>query len=104
LGIEEIDSRPAPETAPLHIFYKYNANDPTDDKSTWVLGHLYEMIGQRTLPLPPMSRAPILKNVFRRDIFQRAKVAVFDQTQALMAEAQNFEAEPKTPERFDKTE
>ncbi len=103
LGIEEMEHTPAPETAPLNIFYKYNANDPTDDKATWVLGHLYEMIEQRALPLPPSSRTPVLKNVFRRDIFQRAKVAVFDQTQALMAEAQNYEADTKTPERFDKT-
>lgn len=103
LGIEEIERAPAPETAPLNIFYKYNANDPTDDKATWVLGHLYEMIEQRALPLPSTSRTPVLKNVFRRDIFQRAKVAVFDQTQALMAEAQNYEAETKSPEHFDKT-
>ena len=38
-----------PDAAPLNIFYKYNANDPTDDKATWVLGHLYEMIEQRAL-------------------------------------------------------
>jgi ABC-type nitrate/sulfonate/bicarbonate transport system substrate-binding protein len=102
LGVEEIDRRPEPETAPLNIFFKYNANDPTDDKATWVLGHLYEMIEQRALPLPSSSRAPVLKNVFRRDIFQRARAAVFDQTQALMAEAQNFETDlKKSSEHFD---
>jgi ABC-type nitrate/sulfonate/bicarbonate transport system substrate-binding protein len=102
LGVEEINRRPEPETAPLNIFFKYNANDPTDDKATWVLGHLYEMIEQRALPLPSSSRAPVLKNVFRRDIFQRARAAVFDQTQALMAEAQNFETDlKKSSEHFD---
>jgi len=40
------------------------------------------MIEQRALP--PASRAPVLKNIIRRDIFQRAKMAIFDQTQALM--------------------
>lgn len=61
------------------------------------------MIDQRALPLPPNGRTPVLKNIFRRDIFQRAKAIVFDQTQALMLEAQNYEAVPeKSPERFDK--
>jgi ABC-type nitrate/sulfonate/bicarbonate transport system substrate-binding protein len=102
LGIEDLEDCPAPEAAPLNIFYKYNANDPTDDKATWVLGHLYEMIEQRALPLPPNGRTPVLKNIFRRDIFQRAKATVFDQTQALMLEAQNYEAVPaKSPGRFD---
>lgn len=102
LGIEDLQDRPHPEAAPLNIFYKYNANDPTDDKATWVLGHLYEMIEQRALPLPPSGRTPVLKNIFRRDIFQRAKAEVFDQTQALIAETQNYEAGPaKAPRRFD---
>jgi len=87
-------ARPAPEAAPLHIFYKYNANEPSDDKAAWVLGHLYEMIEQRTLPLPPNGRMPVLKNVFRRDIFQRARSVVFDHTQALMAEARKYHAAP----------
>lgn len=102
LGVEEIESRSELETAPLHIFYKYNANDPTDEKAMWVLGHLYEMMEQRVLPVPSTGRTPVLKNVFRRDIFQRARAAVFDQTQALMTEAQNFEADlKKSHERFD---
>ena len=102
LGIEDMQDRPGPDAAPLNIFYKYNANDPTDDKATWVLGHLYEMIEQRALPLPPSGRTPVLKNIFRRDIFQRAKATVFDQTQALMTEAQNYEADPaKSLGRFD---
>ena len=102
VGVGDVDRHSVPESAPLHIFYKYNANDPTDDKAAWVLGHLYEMIEQRSLPLPPNGRTPILKNVFRRDIFQRAKSVVFDQTQALMAEAKNFHPEPVSEgERFD---
>jgi hypothetical protein len=102
LSTDELRSKAGFDSAPLHIFYKYNANDPTDDKATWVLGHLYEMIEQRALPLPPNGRMPILKNIFRRDIFQRAKATVFDQTRALMAEAQNYEANlSKTHERFD---
>jgi ABC-type nitrate/sulfonate/bicarbonate transport system substrate-binding protein len=102
VGVADINIPTMSESAPLHIFYKYNANDPTDDKAAWVLGHLYEMIEQRALPVPPSGRSPVLKNIFRRDIFQRAKTAVFDQTQAIIAEAQNFEADPaKSSERFD---
>jgi len=94
VGTEDTDGGPGFERDPLNIFYKYNANDPTDERAAWVLGHLYEMIEQRSLPLPPGRHTPILKNVFRRDIFQRAKAVVFDQTRALMAEAQNYQAEP----------
>lgn len=102
VGIEEFEPQAA-ATSPLNIFYKYNANDPTDDKAAWVLGHLYEMIEQRALPLPANGRTPMLKNIFRRDIFQRARAKVFDQTQALMAEAQNYAAELKnSSEHFDK--
>lgn len=102
LGIDGVESRPESDTAPLHIFYKYNANDPTDDKAMWVLGHLYEMIEQRTLPLPTTGRTPLLKNVFRRDVFRRARATVFDQTQALMAEARNYEVDlKKSHEHFD---
>ncbi len=102
LGVEEMERRPDPGMAPLHIFYRYNANDPSDDKAMWVLGHLYEMIEQRALPLPPSGRTPVLKNVFRHDIFERAKAAVFDQTAALMAEAKTYEAElKKSHEHFD---
>ena len=102
VGAEETEVRSELQTAPLHIFYKYNANDPTDDKATWVLGHLYEMIEQRALPVPSTGRTPVLKNVFRRDIFQRARAVVFDQTQALMTEARNYEADlRKSHERFD---
>ena len=102
VGVEDLERHPASESTPLNIFHKFNANDPTDDKAAWVLGHLYEMMEQRVLPLPPSGRAPVLKNVFRRDIFQRAKSMVFDQTQSLMAEAQNFQANPVgANERFD---
>jgi ABC-type nitrate/sulfonate/bicarbonate transport system substrate-binding protein len=102
VGVQDVGTPTVSERAPLHIFYKYNANDPTDDKAAWVLGHLYEMIEQRSLAVPPNGRAPVLKNIFRRDIFQRAKTAVFDQTQALMAEACDFAARPaENGERFD---
>ncbi|HWD91274.1 MAG TPA: CmpA/NrtA family ABC transporter substrate-binding protein [Verrucomicrobiae bacterium] len=94
LGLENLEDQPPVEAAPLNIFYKHNANDPTDEKATWLLGHLYEMIEQRALPLPPNGRTPMLKNIFRRDIFQRARAKVFDQTQALMAEARNYETVP----------
>ena len=103
VGIEEFDPQAAVERAPLNIFYKYNANDPTDDKAAWVLGHLYEMIEQRALPLPANGRTPMLKNIFRPDIFRRARATVFDQTQALMAEVENYEAKlKKSSEHFDK--
>jgi ABC-type nitrate/sulfonate/bicarbonate transport system substrate-binding protein len=78
-----------------NIFHQHNANDPTDDKAAWVVSLLYEIMEQSVLKMPPTGRTPILKNIFRRDIFERAKAAVFDQTLALKQEAENYRVSVK---------
>jgi ABC-type nitrate/sulfonate/bicarbonate transport system substrate-binding protein len=79
----------------LSIFHAHNANEPTDDKAAWVVGQLYETMEQSILKIPHTGRTPMLKNIFRRDIFNRARVTISDQTEALEEEAQNYEASVK---------
>jgi ABC-type nitrate/sulfonate/bicarbonate transport system substrate-binding protein len=78
----------APAAKGLNIFHRHNANDPTDEKAEWLVGRLYELMEHSVLQPPASGRTPIVKNIFRRDIFQRAKAAVFKQTQALQVEAE----------------
>src|SRR5581483_7488928 len=32
-----------PDAAGRNIFHRYNANDPSDDKAEWIVGHLYRL-------------------------------------------------------------
>jgi ABC-type nitrate/sulfonate/bicarbonate transport system substrate-binding protein len=81
-----------PPSGSLNIFYRHNANEPTEDKASWLVGQLYELMEQSVLKVAPVGRTPALKNVFRRDIFERAKAVMRNQTQALQAEAENYQA------------
>jgi two-component system, oxyanion-binding sensor len=56
----------------LSIFHRYNANEPSDDKARWIMERLYELL-LRDIYKPKNGRAPVLKNIFRKDIFERAK-------------------------------
>ena len=57
----------------LNIFHRHDANDPSDDKAAWVMNHLYGILEENTFKTRADARTPVLKNVFRRDIFNRAK-------------------------------
>jgi ABC-type nitrate/sulfonate/bicarbonate transport system substrate-binding protein len=57
----------------LTIFNRYNANEPGDDKALWIMERLYELMQQDVIKAKNMGRTPVLKNVFRKDIFERAK-------------------------------
>ncbi len=75
------------------IFYRNQANDPTNARSTWLVNRLYELIEQSVLKVPQSSHTVMLKNVFRRDIFERGKRALEEQVLALTAEAERYRAE-----------
>jgi hypothetical protein len=79
----------------FNVFHRDNANDPTDEKAEWLVGRLYELMEHSILQPPPTGRTPIVKNIFRRDIYQRARAAVLGQSRALQAEAASYH-----PERF----
>jgi two-component system, oxyanion-binding sensor len=77
------------------IFSRHNANDPTNDKAAWVVGRLYELMEQSVLKIPFTGRTPVLKNIFRQDIYQRAKAVLFEQTRTLEHEAETYAARMK---------
>lgn len=74
----------------LSIFHRYNANEPSDDKARWIMEQLYALLQQDVFRLKNRGRTPVLKNVFRKDIFERA--------QALMLETKEEETENQTSE------
>jgi len=55
------------------IFRRYNANEPSDDKARWIMERLYELLLTNLFKGKNPARAPVLKNIFRKDIFDRAK-------------------------------
>ena len=50
----------------LNIFHRYRANDPTASKAAWITGRLYEFLRWD-------ARPNAIDDVFRRDIFLRAR-------------------------------
>jgi ABC-type nitrate/sulfonate/bicarbonate transport system substrate-binding protein len=65
----------------LSIFHRYNANEPGDDKARWIMERLYELLQRERFESRKPSRAPVLKNIFRKDIFERAKAIVAEAAQ-----------------------
>jgi ABC-type nitrate/sulfonate/bicarbonate transport system substrate-binding protein len=56
----------------LNIFHRHNANDPTVAKAAWIAHHLYAYFRWNRRPAG-------IDNVFRRDIFRRARRRVMVQ-------------------------
>ena len=75
------------ELTGLSIFHQHNANEPTDLKAAWVMRHLYDLMEQNVLTGHYRGRTPVLKNIFRRDIYERAMAAVSAQAAQTIAEA-----------------
>lgn len=57
----------------LLLFHRHQANIPRNEKAAWVMSQLYEAMEQHSTHRQPQTRAPVLTNVFRRDIFERAQ-------------------------------
>lgn len=79
----------------LTIFQRYNANDPTDDKARWILERLDSLLKERMLKSRNLP-TPVLKNVFRRDVFERAKAVLAAETRRNMQEAEHLEAQAQS--------
>jgi len=78
----------------LTIFHRQQANEPTDEKAAWVIGHLYGLLEQNFLAQGASRRAPVLKNIFRREIFQRAKELVSATAKSAKPELYALRANP----------
>ena len=57
---------------PELIFNRNNVNKPTDENARWLMQQVYEALNLDESQRRSRERPPILKNVFRRDIFERA--------------------------------
>ncbi len=74
----------------LNIFHRHDANNPTDDKAAWIMNHLYDVLAESSFKSSPHKRTPVLKNVFRRDLFERAKALLPAQGEPLRKGFQSF--------------
>ena len=57
----------------LNIFHRHHANEPSDDKAAWIVSHL---VRAGLLKDPGHVRIPAARDVFRLDIFDRAKTCL----------------------------
>ncbi|MGH7967780.1 MAG: ABC transporter substrate-binding protein, partial [Limisphaerales bacterium] len=73
----------------LTIFHRHNANDPTDDKARWIMEGLYELLQRSPFRMNGLGGAPVLKNIFRRDIYERVVGGCQEQPSPPLAVAQH---------------
>jgi ABC-type nitrate/sulfonate/bicarbonate transport system substrate-binding protein len=59
------------------LFYGSDVNDPSDEKASWIISHLYRLIEQNVFRCGNSERGPVLKNVFRKDLFDQAAGPLF---------------------------
>jgi ABC-type nitrate/sulfonate/bicarbonate transport system substrate-binding protein len=71
----------------LTIFHGHNANDPSDDKARWIMDHLYGLLKDGFFVRQNQGRTPVLTNIFRRDLFERAQALMLQETGAGQSEA-----------------
>jgi len=77
------------------LFHQHDANDPTDDKAAWLVENLYESMQQMDQShsnAQTLQRTPVLKNVFRRDVYQRALALAASQATTMKREADAYAA------------
>jgi two-component system, oxyanion-binding sensor len=75
----------------VSIFNRYNANDPSDDKARWIMERLYDLLQHDLFRTKNSPRTPVLKNVFRKDIFERAKTRMIEAFKPNQVEPQALE-------------
>ncbi len=88
IGPFESGGRAIPNPADFTIFHRRNANEPSNEKAGWIIGHLQGFLEQSAFQRKTLAPAPVLPNVFRRDIFERAAAHVPARTGKTRAEAE----------------
>ena len=73
VGPFECGGRPLERPSDFTIFHNHNANEPSDDKAHWLMDALYSLLKVNVFRNRNLERTPVLKNVFRRDVFNQAK-------------------------------
>lgn len=92
-GPSGVKSVPHGRISGASVFHRLQANDPTDSKAAWITDCLYQLMDESKLPMRFMNRTPVIRNLFRRDIFQRARALMQSQTDKLSAEADAYSAQ-----------
>jgi hypothetical protein len=80
----------------LSLFHRRHANEPTDKKAAWITSHLQDYTEQSSLLRQSEARAPLSANVFRHDIFKRAKALVDERSKKNGPESEPFETHART--------
>ena len=77
----------------LNIFHRHHANEPSDDKAAWIVSQL---VRAGLLKDPSHVRIPAARDVFRLDIFDRAKTCLIGEARNITAEINNDETPRST--------
>jgi ABC-type nitrate/sulfonate/bicarbonate transport system substrate-binding protein len=72
-----------------NIFYRYKANEPTEEKAAWITSHLFEFMWGKNRKTTLNEIAPALKKVFRRDIYSAARRKASRQLRLIESGASN---------------
>jgi ABC-type nitrate/sulfonate/bicarbonate transport system substrate-binding protein len=74
-GLPGPGTRTSVQAEPIRpsIFFGGDANEPTDSKAEWIITSLYDVLGHGMAKLGVEGRSPVLKNIFRMDLYMRAK-------------------------------
>jgi ABC-type nitrate/sulfonate/bicarbonate transport system substrate-binding protein len=90
--VQVTDAAPHSQSLQAHpVFHRYNANEPSDDKARWIMDRLYELLQHDVFRAKNPGRTPVLKNVFRKDIFAKAKASMLDETKPQGTESPVYE-------------
>jgi nitrate/nitrite transport system ATP-binding protein len=75
-GLPAVSSDKDGKNEPLttSIFFGHNVNIPSDSKAEWIINNLYELLGRSLARLGVQGRSAVFKNIFRTDIFARARI------------------------------
>ncbi|HTL54539.1 MAG TPA: CmpA/NrtA family ABC transporter substrate-binding protein [Candidatus Limnocylindrales bacterium] len=84
MGPFRLRDRQAQDARHLPVFHYDHANDPTDEKARWIMTGLYELLEETLFKNKALGHAPVLKNIFRRDIFENGKIASLDASAQLV--------------------
>src|SRR5258708_15199455 len=77
----------------LNIFHRHNTNEPSDEKAAWIIERLYELLDRRPFKRPVSGPTPVLKNIVRRDIYEKAKALVSSEKPNAATGAAVFDAD-----------
>lgn len=82
-GLSSADGGPAKsnQPPPCSVFARHGANEPDDHKARWLTSNLEPLLQDSVFRSADLEHTPVLKNIFRMDVFARAKQLAPNRTQ-----------------------